>query len=213
MAATSKKIVSLLLTAAFALSSSAFVNNNQICSHVFINQLKNSSSSHLHALHNIAIPSLFSNVYYNFGKEEDGHLRDPQTPCLSFRPLCFSISQGDYVNLLHFKGGGILERHSHSLPMHALKLMGSWGYKEHLWHTKVGTYLFESPGEMHTLIVDKDCNKMIAMFHVAAAILYVEEGEEEHIIGYDDVFTKWKNTKKWYAKCGLGEDYVEQFVR
>jgi 2,4'-dihydroxyacetophenone dioxygenase len=121
----------------------------------------------------------------------------------------------DYVNLLKFKGGGVLGRHRHSSPVHALTLKGGWGYKEHDWHADPGTYVFEPPGETHTLIVDEDCedDEMITLFHVTGSLLYVSEEDEEQVIGFDDVFTKLEKAKRWYKECGLGEDYVDQFVR
>lgn len=168
------------------------------------------------ALSDIVIPGIFE-----FTKDdleattttstEDPRIWVPQTECLSFRPLCFCVSQGYYVNLLKFKGGGILGKHRHSSPVHALTLKGSWGYKEHEWNAKPGTYVFEPPGETHTLVVDEDCEEMITMFHVTGTLLYVGEGDE--IIGFDDVFSKLEKAKKWYKECGLGEDYVQQFVR
>jgi len=123
--------------------------------------------------------------------------------------LC--VSQGYYVNLLKFKGGGVLGRHRHSSPVHALTLKGGWGYKEHSWHADPGTYVFEPPGETHTLIVDDDCDEMITLFHVTGTLVY--ENEQGVVTGYDDVFTKLEKAKKWYKACGLGEEFVQQFVR
>jgi quercetin dioxygenase-like cupin family protein len=123
------------------------------------------------ALSDIVIPSVFTGgVFANANintddDEEDPRVWVPQTDCLSFRPLCFCVSQGYYVNLLKFKGGGVLGCHRHPSPVHALTLKGSWGYKEHDWHAEEGTYVFEPPGETHTLIVDNDCDEMVAMFH------------------------------------------------
>lgn len=74
-----------------------------------------------------------------------------------------------------------------------------------------GTYVFEPPGETHTLLVDDDCDEMVTLFHVTGSLLYVDDNDE--IIGFDDVFSKLDKAKKWYAECGLGENYVEQFVR
>lgn len=165
------------------------------------------------ALSDIVIPNIFQFVQNQNGedKDEDPRVWVPQTDCLSFRPLCLCVSQGYYVNLLKFKGGGILGRHRHSSPVHALTLKGSWGYKEHSWHASDGTYVFEPPGETHTLIVDEDCEEMVTLFHVTGSLLYVDE--DGKTIGFDDVFTKLEKAKAWYKECGLGEDYVQQFVR
>ena len=165
------------------------------------------------ALSDIVIPNIFQFIQNKDGKDnnEDPRVWVPQTDCLSFRPLCLCVSQGYYVNLLKFKGGGILGRHRHSSPVHALTLKGSWGYKEHSWHASDGTYVFEPPGETHTLIVDEDCEEMVTLFHVTGSLLYVDE--DGKTIGFDDVFTKLEKAKAWYKECGLGEDYVQQFVR
>ena len=65
------------------------------------------------ALSDIVIPSIFNLTEWNNGEEDDPRVWVPQTDCLSFRPLCFCTTQGYYVNLLKFKGGGILGRHRH----------------------------------------------------------------------------------------------------
>lgn len=166
------------------------------------------------ALSDIVIPNVFNlDVSAEELSTEDPRIWVPQTECLSFRPLCFCTSQGYYVNLLKFTGGGVLGRHRHSSPVHALTLKGSWGYKEHDWHAEVGTYVFEPPGETHTLIVDEDCDEMISLFHVTGSLLYISEEDDEKVIGFDDVFSKLDKAKTWYRECGLGEDYVDQFVR
>jgi len=171
------------------------------------------------ALSDIVIPSVFplsdwtnnnSNIENN--NNEDPRVWVPQTPSLSFRPLCFCTSQGYYVNLLKFIGGGTLGRHRHSSPVHALTLTGSWKYREHEWHAHPGTYVFEPPGETHTLIVDSDCTEMVALFHVTGSLLYVDERTDE-LIGYDDVFTKLEKARSWYEECGLGAEYADQFIR
>jgi hypothetical protein len=104
-----------------------------------------------------------------------------------------------------------------------LTLRGSWRYVEHDWHAKPGTYVFEPPGETHTLVVDEGCDEMVALFHVTGSLLYVsgggvedgdgEEEEEDVVTGYDDVFTKLEKARRWYESCGLGRDYADRLVR
>ena len=167
------------------------------------------------ALTDIVIPNVFPSLSISLddvNDELDSRVWVPQTDCVSFRPLCLCVSQGYYVNLLKFTGGGILSCHRHVSPVHALTLKGSWGYKEHSWHAHPGTYVFEPPGETHTLMVDEQCDEMVAMFHVTGALIYVD-AESGQVTGYDDVFTKLEKARAWYKECGLGEDYVEQFIR
>jgi hypothetical protein len=80
------------------------------------------------ALQDIVIPNILPADF----NDEDTRLWVPQTDCLSFRPLCLCVSQGYYVNLLKFKGGGMLSRHRHSSPVHALTIKGNWRCKHKL---------------------------------------------------------------------------------
>jgi len=105
-----------------------------------------------------------------------------------------------------------LGRHRHSSPVHAVTFKGSWGYREHDWHAHPGTYVFEPPGETHTLVVDEDCEEMVALFHVTGSLLYVSE-ETGEITGFDDVFSKLEKARDWYEECGLGKEYADQFIR
>ena len=42
-------------------------------------------------------------------------------------------------------------------------------------------------------------------------MVYVDE--QGRNTGYEDVFTKIEMCRKHYASCGLGADYVQQFIR
>jgi 2,4'-dihydroxyacetophenone dioxygenase len=150
-------------------------------------------------------------VIGDIASTDDERLWVPQTECLSFRPLTLCVSQGYYVNLLRFVGGGTLGCHRHSSPVHAHTIKGTWGYKEHAWTAGPGTYVFEPPGETHTLVVGED--EMIALFHVTGALLYCDPKSPETIIGFDDVFTKLEKARKHYEAVGLGADFADQFLR
>lgn len=135
----------------------------------------------------------------------------PQTDCVSFRPLCLCVSGGYYVNLLRVRGAGLLSRHRHPGPVHGQCLKGRWKYLEHEWEATEGSYVFEPPGEIHTLVVPEGVEEMITWFHVTGALLYCDV--DGNVVGADDVFTKVELAKKHYASVGLGEDFVQQFIR
>lgn len=63
----------------------------------------------------------------------DERLWVPQAPDVWFRPLCFNVSQGYFVNILRVRKSGILSRHRHTGPVHATILRGRWHYLEHDW--------------------------------------------------------------------------------
>src|SRR5207247_2125688 len=83
---------------------------------------------------------------------------------------------------------GVLSRHVHPAPVHGLVLEGSWRYLEHDWVARKGMYVFEPPGEIHTLVVDADVAEMITFFNISGAMIYLDQ--EDRTIGYEDVYTK-----------------------
>ena len=135
----------------------------------------------------------------------------PQTDSVSFRPLCFCTSGGYYVNILRVKGAGVLSRHRHPGPVHGYVLKGKWRYLEHNWVAEAGSFVFEPPGEIHTLVVPEGVEEMITLFHVTGALIYCDP--DGNVVGAEDVFTKLELAKKHFASIGLGEDYVQQFIR
>jgi 2,4'-dihydroxyacetophenone dioxygenase len=135
----------------------------------------------------------------------------PQSEGVAFRPLCFSASQGYFVNLLRVRKSGILSRHYHASPVHAYVLKGRWYYLEHDWVAEEGSYVMEPPGETHTLIVPDEVTEMITLFHVTGAYVYVDpQGKPE---GVEDVFTKIAHAQRHYERVGFGRDYVDRFIR
>jgi len=143
----------------------------------------------------------------------DGDERDwvPQSADVSFKPIVLNVSQGYYVNILRVRCSGVLSRHRHSGPVHALTLRGRWHYLEHDWIASEGDYAFEPPGETHTLVVPDDVTEMATLFHVTGGYTYVDP--HGIALGYEDVFTKLDNARKHYEDIGLGADYANKFVR
>ncbi|MET0605710.1 MAG: 2,4'-dihydroxyacetophenone dioxygenase family protein [Beijerinckiaceae bacterium] len=128
-----------------------------------------------------------------------------------FRPLCLSASRGYWMNLLRVRRSGVLSRHRHPQPVHGLVLKGEWRYLEHDWTATEGAYVYEAPGETHTLVVDPHVEVMITFFQVNGAMIYVDP--DGKVVGYDDVFTRIEKCRAHYASIGFGEAYVEQFIR
>ena len=155
------------------------------------------------------LPEIF--IPQSLPDNDDERLWVPQTESVSFRPLCLCVSGGYYVNLLRVKGSGLLSRHRHPGPVHGHVIKGRWRYLEHDWIAEEGSYIFEPPGEVHTLVVPDGVEEMITLFHVTGSLLYCDP--EGKVVGADDVFTKLELAKQHYEKVGLGADFVQQFVR
>ena len=142
---------------------------------------------------------------------QDERLWVPQQENVWFRPLCLSASRGYWVNLLRVRKSGILSRHRHPQPVHGFVLKGSWHYLEHDWTAIEGSYVYEAPGQTHTLVVEADVPEMITLFQVNGAMIYVDPDGE--VLGYEDVFTKIDLCRRHFTAAGLGESFVEQFIR
>ena len=74
-----------------------------------------------------------------------------------------------------------------------------------------GGFVYEPPGEVHTLVVDEGVEEMITLFNVNGAMIYVDEAGEP--IGYEDVFSKIEMCRQHYDSNGLGANFVDQFIR
>ncbi|MGB0252355.1 MAG: cupin domain-containing protein [Paracoccaceae bacterium] len=48
--------------------------------------------------------------------------------------------------------------------MHGWVIKGKWHYLEHDWVATEGSYVFEPPGETHTLVVPEGVDEMIIFF-------------------------------------------------
>jgi quercetin dioxygenase-like cupin family protein len=142
---------------------------------------------------------------------DDERVWVPQAPNVWFRPLCLSASQGYWMNLLRVRKSGVLSRHRHPQAVHGYVIKGRWYYLEHDWTAEAGGYVYEPPGETHTLVVPDDVEEMITLFQVNGVMSYVDPWGKP--LGYEDVFTKIDMCRRHYAECGLGDGFVDQFIR
>ncbi len=142
---------------------------------------------------------------------DDERVWVPQANAIWFRPLLFNTASGGWCNLLRVRRSGVLSRHRHPMAVVGYVIKGRWHYLEHDWVAEEGSFIYEPPGEMHTLTVPEDCREMITFFHIDGAMIYVDADGRQ--TGYEDVFTKIDMCRAHYAAVGLGADYVEQFMR
>lgn len=135
----------------------------------------------------------------------------PQAPGVWFRPLLLNTAAGYWCNLLRVRRSGVLSRHRHPGPVHGYVIRGRWHYREHDWFAEAGSFVFEPPGETHTLIVDADTAEMVTLFHITGAMIYLDDADR--VVGFEDVHTKLEMCRRHYEAVGLGSDFVRQFVR
>ena len=135
----------------------------------------------------------------------------PQAPDVWFRPLLLNTVSGGWCNLLRVRKSGVLSRHRHPMMVVGYVIKGNWFYREHDWVATEGSFVYEPPGEVHTLEVPADCVEMITFFNIQGAMIYLNDANEQ--TGYEDVWTKIEMCRAHYAANGLGAEYVDQFVR
>jgi 2,4'-dihydroxyacetophenone dioxygenase len=136
-----------------------------------------------------------------------------QAPNVWFRPLLMNTVTGSWCNLLRVRKSGVLSRHVHPSWVTGYVIKGAWRYLEHDWVATAGSFVYEPPGEIHTLVVDEQAGEqeMITQFNIHGAMVYVDE--KGNMTGYEDVFTKIEMCRKHYIEVGLGADYIDQFIR
>jgi quercetin dioxygenase-like cupin family protein len=142
---------------------------------------------------------------------DDERVWVPQAKDVWFRPLLLNTVSGGWCNLLRVRKSGVLSRHRHPMLVVGYVIRGKWHYLEHDWVADEGSFVYEPPGEIHTLVVPDDCAEMITFFNIAGAMIYLDADGRQ--IGYEDVFSKIEMCREHYTRVGLGKDFVDQFVR
>jgi 2,4'-dihydroxyacetophenone dioxygenase len=86
---------------------------------------------------------------------DDERVWVPQAPLVWFRPLLLNTVTGSWCNLLRVRKAGVLSRHIHPSWVTGYVIKGAWRYLEHDWVAREGSFVYEPPGEIHTLVVDE----------------------------------------------------------
>lgn len=144
---------------------------------------------------------------------DDERVWVPQAPDVWFRPLLLNTVTGSWCNLLRVRKSGVLSRHIHPSWVTGYVIKGAWRYLEHDWVASQGSFVYEPPGEIHTLVVDavSGSTEMITLFNIHGAMVYLDADGKQ--TGYEDVFSKIAMCRAHYAENGLGAEYLDQFIR
>jgi len=135
----------------------------------------------------------------------------PFTETVSSRPLWISPSQNMWCDILMAKKAGLVNRHYHPRQVFAYTLSGKWGYLEHDWTATAGDFVYETPGEGHTLVAFEHKDPMKVFFIVSGPLIWLDDKGES--AGYFDVHNYIAMCKAHYEKVGLGADYIESLFR
>jgi hypothetical protein len=155
-------------------------------------------------------PSLVKADIVTASFPEDERLWVPLAEGVEVRPLMFDTSEGSWVNLLRVVPGGGLAMHQHAGPVHAYVVDGSWWYLEHDWVAHAGDYIYEPPGDRHTLVAHETLG-MTTWFHTTGALVYTDGTDT--VTGYDTVHTRIELTRAHYEKVGVDLAVVDAMTR
>jgi quercetin dioxygenase-like cupin family protein len=99
------------------------------------------------------------------------------------KPLRLNRRTGMWANITKVEGGMRINRHYHVNGVTGFVLQGSWYYAEKDWVAREGSFVWEPPGDIHTLISGDEGTT--TLFMLEGALLYVDD--DDNVVGFDDV--------------------------
>jgi 2,4'-dihydroxyacetophenone dioxygenase len=142
---------------------------------------------------------------------EDDRYFVPISETVSSRPVFISPTQNRWCDILRSTEAGLMNRHYHPRQVFAYTISGKWGYLEHDWTATAGDFVYETPGEGHTLVCYETDEPMMAFFNVEGPLVWLDEEGEP--VDYFDVHNYIALCREHYAKVGIPDDYLETLFR
>ncbi|MFK7752463.1 MAG: 2,4'-dihydroxyacetophenone dioxygenase family protein [Sedimentitalea sp.] len=156
-------------------------------------------------------PDASPEVYLPNIADDDMRYYVPFTETVFSKPLWISPSKNQWCDVLMATGAGLVNRHYHPHEVFAYTISGKWGYLEHDWIATAGDFVYETPGEGHTLVAYEHEDPMRVHFKVTGPLIWLDENGEPD--GYFDVHQYIAMCKAHYEKSGIGAAYIESLFR
>ena len=141
----------------------------------------------------------------------DERLFVPFNETVFSKPLWISPTTNRWCDVLMAKGAGLVNRHYHPHEVFALTISGKWGYLEHNWVATAGDFIYETPGEAHTLVAYEHPDPMKVFFVVTGPLIWLDE--KGNSCGHFDVHDYIKLCREHYEKVGIGADHLTTLFR
>ncbi len=135
----------------------------------------------------------------------------PFSETVSSRPLWISPSQNKWADVLRADKPGLVNRHYHPHEVFAYTISGKWGYLEHDWIATAGDFVYETPGEGHTLVSYEHADPMRVFFIVKGPLIWLDENGGS--TGHFDVHDYIQLCREHYEKVGIGAAHVDTLFR
>ena len=124
------------------------------------------------------------------------------------------ISVGSLSLVLKAMPGASLGIHYHVGCVHGYTLSGHWGYLEYKWTAKPGTFIYEPPGEAHTLVIRDDSPEpALIFFMIEGGLIYLDKPVDGGFAAFEDAFTALDFFRSGYRTAGLDESELHRLVR
>jgi 2,4'-dihydroxyacetophenone dioxygenase len=156
-------------------------------------------------------PDSLAEMYLRDAPNGDERLYVPFTDTVSSKPLWISPSTNRWCDILMAEGPGLVNRHYHPHEVFALTISGKWGYLEHEWVGTAGDFIYETPGEAHTLVAYEHPDPMKVFFVVTGPLIWVDE--KGSFCGQFDVHDYIRMCREHYEKVGVGAGYLKTLFR
>lgn len=135
----------------------------------------------------------------------------PMSETVFSRPLWISPQRNMWADILMAKAAGLVNRHYHPHQVFAYTIQGKWGYLEHGWTATAGDFVYESPGEGHTLVAYETPEPTKIFFIVTGPLIWLDANGDS--IGHYDVHDYIADARAHYDKVGLGAARVDALFR
>jgi len=127
------------------------------------------------------------------------------------KPVWISPTLNMWADVLMAKQPCIVNRHYHPKPIWAYTISGKWAYLEHDWTATAGDFIFETPGESHTLVSYAHEDPMRVFFVVSGPLMWLDE--QGNTVGHYDVFDYMRDARAHYEEVGIAADYLDSLIR
>jgi 2,4'-dihydroxyacetophenone dioxygenase len=150
-------------------------------------------------------------VYIKDPANSDERYFVPITETVSSRPVWISPQRNMWSDILMAKTAGLVNRHYHPHQVFAYTTQGKWGYLEHDWTATAGDFVYETPGEGHTLVAYESAEPTKVFFIVQGPLIWLDEDGKS--IGHYDVHDYIAAARAHCAANDIGADYVATLFR
>jgi|SRR5687768_12126137 len=131
-----------------------------------------------------------------------------------FQPCSFDLTAGSFSLVLKAMPGASLGVHYHVGQVYGYTIAGHWRYLEHDWIARPGTFVFEPPGEAHTLTITEDSpGPALVFFVIHGGLIYLDRPDDGGFAAYEDAFTALELSRGHYSEAGLDLAELNALVR